>query len=470
MSSNQTTVPQIDFHEMDDFISMMEPHEKQCNQSHEILIDSPTRSNSRSQISPSQAGLTFVDMTKDVAFKIKYEGHKCLKVNKQFRNNETFQNNFFIFKSADNENESLDQLAGEESLSCSTLATDCSSVSQPSSFSSFSDEFQCVTPKSISRDFSGPSKSVVKKKRRNSVAEQSPSSCFFHFQTNNSLPESPSDPMINVDGVVGKKKRGEKKRKNSMENTDVTLTNKKKKRKDSINEDHSNSSLMDQNSQLSDVNLQQLFVYAALSQYWQQQHLDQMDQSTNNKDSICDLNFEIDNILKDLPAECLQPYQANSTSCNEQSHDTTSSEWYEQQTDLNQIVNYEEDAQHPIESLYESDQQGNAVLGFNLSGDDLTSGILSNDYKQDDSLLLNTYQSTNDYNDMSFNIDLDDESFDQIFAEEPSTLPSEPSTINFYTALEKTKDTEESSPDVARKVSPPSTNNSNNSGINECHP
>lgn len=459
--SNQT--PQLDLNEMDDFISMMvEPHEKQRDV--ETMIDlSPTvRSNSqpRNQISPSsgQSGLTFVDMTKDVAFKIKYEGHKCLKVNKQFRNNETFQNNFFIFKSADNENEqSLDQLAQEESLSCSTLTTECSSVSQPSSFSSYSDEFQCVTPKS-SRDFS--TKSVVKKKRRNSIAEQSPSSCFFHFQTNNCQPESPSD-TINVDGVLGKKKpRGEKKRKNSMENNDVSLTKNKKKRRDSIPEDHSNSSLMDQNVQLTDVNLQQLLVYAAFSQFWQQQQVEQMNQS--NKESICDLNFEIENILKDLPEES---YQSN-TSFNGSHDATTSTEWYEQQGDLNQIVNYE-DAQHPIESLYESDQQGDPVLGFNLSTDDLTSGILSNDYKQDDSLLLNTaYQSTNDYNDMSFNIDLDDESFEKIFSEEPSTL-TEPSTINFFTALEKPK--EESSPDVARKVSPPSANIVINTTTNETH-
>ncbi|KAG2373124.1 hypothetical protein C9374_012856 [Naegleria lovaniensis] len=62
-----------------------------------MLVSSPPPSCSSSSSQPP--GFTFVDMTRDVAFKIKYEGHKCLKVNKQFRNNETFQNNFFIFKS-----------------------------------------------------------------------------------------------------------------------------------------------------------------------------------------------------------------------------------------------------------------------------------------------------------------------------------------------------------------------------------
>ena len=40
----------------------------------------------------------FVDMTKDVEFKTRNKGDKSLKVNKQFRYNKKFQNNFFIFK------------------------------------------------------------------------------------------------------------------------------------------------------------------------------------------------------------------------------------------------------------------------------------------------------------------------------------------------------------------------------------
>lgn len=63
-------------------------------------------STSSNQFNSDSSKFNFVDMTKDVEFKTRNKGDKSLKVNKQFRYNKRFQNNFFIFKTGQQPNNS----------------------------------------------------------------------------------------------------------------------------------------------------------------------------------------------------------------------------------------------------------------------------------------------------------------------------------------------------------------------------
>nr|CAG4710894.1 unnamed protein product [Naegleria fowleri] len=62
----------------------------------------------------NSAKFNFVDMTKDVEFKTRNKGDKSLKVNKQFRYNKRFQNNFFIFKAGQNSQQHQQQQLSQQ--------------------------------------------------------------------------------------------------------------------------------------------------------------------------------------------------------------------------------------------------------------------------------------------------------------------------------------------------------------------
>ncbi|KAF0981426.1 hypothetical protein FDP41_012083 [Naegleria fowleri] len=167
----------------------------------------PSCSSSSSQAPP---GFTFVDMTRDVAFKIKYEGHKCLKVNKQFRNNETFQNNFFIFKSGNEQTPNGESMMSMDGNGADMMITDNSQDATTPSGNYQNQFFESVMPmKPIDFTQSNPSNhhsgissptrhSGPSQRRRASVCSMehlgtstpivtpttsTASNCFFHFQT-----------------------------------------------------------------------------------------------------------------------------------------------------------------------------------------------------------------------------------------------------------------------------------------------
>ncbi|KAL9644275.1 hypothetical protein ABK040_005736 [Willaertia magna] len=156
---------------------------------------SSTNTNISECTTPPSAGngFTFVDMTKDVAFKIKYEGHKCLKVNKQFRNNTKFQNNFFIFKSGQ----------GEDSISGYEDSSDFDLNSRMSTLNCDSNHSHTVTTNNHNNNTNN-------------------GNCYFHFQTDKTI--------LKQDKESSRKKRGPSNKKSTNNNN--TTNNKRKRKKD----------------------------------------------------------------------------------------------------------------------------------------------------------------------------------------------------------------------------------------------